>query len=156
MVGYQEIFSELKIWEERFSDSLWRIAVAIRDGAIAMGRTNSDFGIYLPERSENDDDGNGVTFRWDHPCASGGPDFIWVEVRLVCGRLHGDEDGYNIVVEAGSPAGTFYTRVPDNYTSRVWKTGWGDLEDTVTELLDSRNGIAWAIREAAGKIGASE
>lgn len=148
MVDYQEIFSELKIWEERFAADLWQIAIAIRDQAVRLNQKGYAGAARLPEISRNDD-GNGVAFWWDNPIPAGGPDFVWVEVHLACGKLHGNEDGYNIVVKASAPDGEIYNLVPNNFTKECWKTGWGDLEEVADELIAGASDIVVGITNAA-------
>ena len=149
MVDYQEIFSELKIWEERFAEDLWQIAIAIRDQAVRLNQKGYAGAAHLPEVSRNDDDGNGVAFWWDNPLPAGGPDFVWIEVRLACGKLHGTEDGYNIIVKASAPDGEIYNLIPNNFTRECWKTGWGDLEEVVVGLIANADTIVHGIlREA--------
>ena len=148
MVDYQEIFSELEIWERRFKDDFWRLAVAIRDNII---RRQLGGDVWLPEWQDGDDDGGTITFRWDEPGGShGGPEFTWIDIGLLSGQLHEGVDGFALRVRAQIDGGQdLFNYTADNYTSKVWKTSYQDIQDIIDDLFNVVDDIVDGIRAGA-------
>lgn len=138
---------ELALWEERFRERTWQIAVRLRDAAIALNRVGEAGGVSLPEVTEKDDSGDAVAFKWEQPAGYfRQPEFAWVEVYVA--RSDSGE-GYNLVVSATTTLGELFLHVPDNFTSKCWKTSYEELEETAKDVMDRASEIAYAIRTRA-------
>ena len=148
MVDNKLTYATLDLWEERFKDNFWQLAIAIRDEIV---RRQLGGPVGLPEWQEGDDDGGTVSFRWDEPGgALGGPDFTWIDIGLLSGQLHEDADGFALRVRAQVDGGReLFNYTADNYTSTVWKTSYQDIQDIIDDLFNVVGDIVEQIRSNA-------